>query len=112
MRVLHIAKTNCAGSLWNIHNILKRYTNVESRVITKSRVTDGIRYPQDVLLSDRVSVTELIEKADIIHFHNWIDKDSPEMAPYRSILLKKPSVLQYFFMRPVRVVPLEYTLEK
>jgi hypothetical protein len=39
--ILQIAKTNCAGSIWNLHDIINKYTPHNSRVITCSRVTNG-----------------------------------------------------------------------
>jgi len=95
LKIVHIAKTNCAGALWNLHNLINAHTSHKSRVITASRITNGRTYPQDVCLSDTEAVKELILWADIIHFHNWIDKFSPEMHLFRHLLKNKPAVLQY-----------------
>jgi hypothetical protein len=95
LRVVHIAKTNCAGSFWNLHHLLTNYTMVESRVITASTVTNGRHYPRDVLLSQRQEVANLLDHADVVHFHNWLDKQSLEMVPFADILAKKPCVLQF-----------------
>jgi hypothetical protein len=95
LRVVQIAKTNCAGAFWNLHHLLTKYTTVESRVITASTITNGRRYPKDVLLSQREEVAELLDRADVVHFHNWLDKQSPEMAPFAKIMANKPCVLQF-----------------
>jgi len=92
---VHIAKTNCAGALWNLHQLITQYTPHRSRVITRSRVTNGRRYPKDVLLHEKQQVYELIEQADVIHFHNWLDKESTLMKPYRELLQQKTAVLQF-----------------
>lgn len=95
LKVVHVARTNCAGALWNLHNLLHKYTPVHSRVITASTTTNGRVFPKDVLLSDRTSVARLLDEADLIHFHNWIDKQSPEMRPFRRAIEAKPAVLQF-----------------
>lgn len=95
LRVVHVARTNCAGALWNLHDLLGGYTSVQSRVITASTTTNGRLYPRDVLLSDRKEVARLLAEADLIHFHNWIDKQSPEMRPFRKVIRAKPAVLQF-----------------
>lgn len=95
LRVVHVATTNCAGALWNLHRILTSYSAVQSRVVTASETTSGRLFPKDVLLSERDQVAQLLEGADIVHFHNWIDAQSREMAPFRRILEGKPAVLQF-----------------
>jgi hypothetical protein len=95
INVLHIAKTNCAGAIWNLNSILNTYTNIQSRVITFANITNGIHYPQDVLFSETEKVLELIKNADIIHFHNWIDQNSIEMESYKELIKDKICLLQY-----------------
>lgn len=95
LKVVHVARTNCAGALWNLHNLLGKYTPVHSRVITASTTTNGRIYPRDVLLSDRKEVAQVLAEAELIHFHNWIDKQSPEMRPFRKVTEAKPAVLQF-----------------
>ncbi|NOG84208.1 MAG: hypothetical protein D8M57_18430 [Candidatus Scalindua sp. AMX11] len=95
LKVVHVARTNCAGALWNLHNILRKYSSIQSRVITLSSKTNGFSFPRDVLLSEGSKVAKLLKEADIIHFHNWIDKRSPEMKPFSDILHDKPAVLQF-----------------
>ncbi|MFT4908288.1 MAG: hypothetical protein ACI978_002378 [Oleispira sp.] len=95
LNIVHIGLTNCAGALWNLHRMLTKYTGHNSRVITASPITNGRRYPQDVSLHDQSKVFTLISDADVIHFHNRLDKDSPQMRPYRRLLDNKPAVLQF-----------------
>lgn len=93
--VVHVSKTNCAGSIWNLSKALNQYTGINSRVITGSNITSGLSYPKDVLLSEKIKVRQLLKQADLIHFHNNLDKDSFELQPYRNILRSKPAVLQF-----------------
>lgn len=95
LNIVHISKTNCAGSFWNLHNALNTYSSIKSRVITSSTTTNGLSYPEDVLLSDKRQVAKLIEEADLIHFHNNMDKNGAEMQPYRHLLRNKPAILQF-----------------
>lgn len=95
LNVVHVSKTNCAGAIWNLSNALNKYTGINSRVITGSCTTNGLSYPKDVLLSEKSKVRELLKQADLIHFHNNLDKDSAELRPYRNLLRLKSAVLQY-----------------
>ena len=93
--VVHVSKTNCAGAIRNLSEALNKYTEINSRVITGSSTTSGLSYPKDVLLSEKRKVCQLLKQADLIHFHNNLDKDSVELQPYRHLLSSKPAVLQY-----------------
>jgi hypothetical protein len=94
-RVVHVARTNCAGAFWNLHRLFERTGAASSRVVTASPVTNGRRYPVDVLLRDTAGVRALLEQADVVHFHNRIDGRSRELAPFRAILDAKPALLQF-----------------
>lgn len=95
INVVHIAKTNCAGAIWNLHSVLNKYSKIKSRVITVSTSTNGMSYPKDLLLSDIKNVESVLRKADLIHFHNNLDKDSPELIKYKKIIINKPALLQF-----------------
>jgi len=95
LKILHIAQTNCAGALWNLHHLLEQDSSVRSRVVTASQYTSGRCYPKDVLLSETTAVAQLIAWADVLYFHNRLDKDSPQMRVFRHLLQKKPALLQF-----------------
>ena len=93
--IVQIARTNCAGAIWRIHDAINAYTQHTCRTITASDTTNGRKYPHDIFLSHVHEVKHLLQKADVIHFHNWVDHESPEMQPYQEILAQKRKVLQY-----------------
>ncbi len=93
--IVQVARTNCAGAIWRIHDAINRYTEHTCRTITASNITNGRRFPQDILLNQVHEVKHLLVKADVIHFHNWIDHESPEMLQYRHYFQGKRMVLQY-----------------
>ncbi len=97
-RVLHISSTNCAGAIWNLHRLMNADGRLESRVATASsrtRSTSMSRtYPQDISWRDTSGFHAAIERADILHFHNFVDAQSPALAPFAKDLAKKPAVLQ------------------
>lgn len=93
--IIQIARTNCAGAIWRIHDAINRYTDHTCRTITASDMTNGRRFPHDVFLNQIHEVKHLLAKADVVHFHNWIDHEAPEMVPYKHLLLDKRKVLQY-----------------
>ena len=93
--ILQIARTNCAGAIWRLHEVINLYTEHTCRTVTATDSTNDRRYPHDVFIRQTEQVRKLIEKADVIHFHNWIDYESPDMRPFRQLLDKKMKVLQY-----------------
>lgn len=98
-RVLHIAQTNCAGAIWNLHHLMQADSRVESRVATASAFTaapgrSARRFPQDISWRDTATLRAAIERADILHFHNFIDAKSPSMARFKDVIRDKPAVLQ------------------
>lgn len=95
LNIVHLAKTNCAGAIWNLHAALNTYANMNSRVVTASDSTNGLRYPRDLLLSQTDMVWKVLREADVVHFHNNLDKQSPELRDYSDILKNKPAVLQF-----------------
>jgi hypothetical protein len=95
LRVVQVAKTNCAGAIWRLHEVLNRYTDHECRTITLHSTTNGRSFQTDVLFSQRAQVEQLLTAADVIHFHNGIDPDDSLLYPYRALLQQKRKVLQY-----------------
>lgn len=93
--ILQIARTNCAGAIWRIHHAINRYTDHTCRTITASDTTNGRKFPHDVFLNQVHELKHLLIKADVIHFHNWIDYEAPELAPYRAYFQNKRMVIQY-----------------
>jgi hypothetical protein len=93
--IVQIARTNCAGAIWRIHDAINTYTEHTCRTITASDMTNGRKYPHDIFLNQIHEVKHLLSKADVIHFHNWIDHESPEMVPFRHLFGGKRLVLQY-----------------
>ena len=93
--IVQISRTNCAGAIWRIHDAINKYTPHTCRTITTSNRTNGRKFPQDVNIYDSVSVSALLKRADVIHFHNMVDHEAPEMRPYADLLRNKKKVLQY-----------------
>lgn len=95
MNILQISRTNCAGAIWRIHEAFNAFTPHTCRTITFSNRTNGYIFPHDILLSNQQAVVNAIQNADVIHFHNWVDQHSRELAPFRHILAGKRCVIQY-----------------
>ncbi len=97
-RVLHISSTNCAGAIWNLHQLMQADPRFESRVATASPVTRGRSkprtFPHDLLWSQKAAVWAEIERADILHFHNFVDAKSPALSQFAGAMRGKRSVLQ------------------
>lgn len=95
MKILQIARTNCAGAIWRIHEAINRYSPHSCRTITFSNTTNGRKFQHDILIQNAPEVRTALMEADVIHFHNWIDHRARELAPYRPLLAGKKMVLQY-----------------
>lgn len=97
-RVLHITRTNCAGAVWKLHQLMAKDARVESRVASASPVTMGIRrprrFPQDISWRDSAVMRAAIARADILHFHNFVDAQSPCLGAFAGAMRGKPAVLQ------------------
>jgi hypothetical protein len=97
-RVLHIARTNCAGAVWKLHRLMNEDGRAESRIATASPVTAGIgrprRYPQDISWADEAAMRQGIAEADVLHFHNFVDAQHPSLSAYAAAMTAKPAVLQ------------------
>lgn len=93
--IVQVAKTHCAGAIWRLHEAINRHTRHTCRTVTPGATTSGRRYPTDLLFRQRVKVREVLARADVIHFHNFIDPDDRLMAPYRELISDKARVLQY-----------------
>ncbi len=93
--IVQIARTNCAGAIWRIHDAINKYTIHTCRTITASDVTNGRKFQHDVFLHQVHEVKHLLGKADVLHFHNWVDHESVEMLPFKHLLRDKYKILQY-----------------
>lgn len=82
MLVLHIAMSPLAGAPIRLVNALNQYTDFKSRLIVFNTKAYGTRtFPNDLDWQvDKEKCLELISKADIIHFHHFIDFDSTDNA--------------------------------
>lgn len=79
LKVVHLSITALAGGPYRLVRALRRYTDLDVRLIDLKRW--GI-YPHDVVFNEGLDqAIELAEKADIIHLHNYLDLDSKTFAP-------------------------------
>jgi len=86
-RIVHFSKTPCAGSAIRLVNCLNKYTNYDVRLVDLKKW--GI-YDSDLIMSESPDlINELVNTADIIHFHNYLHYDSNDFYPINFIDLKK-----------------------
>ncbi len=77
--VLHVSKTSLAGAPIRIVNALNKYTDYTARLINfmpSSLMDDTNVFEEDLnwqSSSDKPIIRDLIKKADIIHFHHFMD---------------------------------------
>ena len=75
MLIVHISYTPLAGSPIRIVNAINKYTTLNARLINLNPSLYGNRIFQEDLIweKDKEEALELISKADIIHFHHWME---------------------------------------
>ncbi len=95
LRIVQVAKTHCAGSIWRLREVIDRYTPHSCRTVTLGATTQGRRYPTDLLFGQTAAVRRVLARADVVHFHNFIDADDRLMRPFRRLLAGKRLFLQY-----------------
>tara|TARA_Y100000310_G_scaffold312211_1_gene359271 strand:+ start:597 stop:1496 length:900 start_codon:yes stop_codon:yes gene_type:complete len=74
MKVVHYSTTAVAGAPYQIWKCLKKYTDLDVRLIQeRNSYPDKRSFPTDILLHlNRSEATKLIKEADIIHIHNYL----------------------------------------
>lgn len=95
LKIVQIARTNCAGAIWRIHEAINRYSPHSCRTITFSNRTNNRVFQHDILIQNYSEVMKAIREADVLHFHNWIDHNAKELATLRPLMTGKKVVLQY-----------------
>lgn len=102
MRIVHFAVTPLAGAPLRIVQALNAHTQHSVRLIDLCRYgTED--FGQDVVFSEQPELAiELARNADIIHFHNYLDLDSPQFAPinFRELHKKGTRILRHFHSHP------------
>lgn len=97
LRIVHFSKTPLAGGPFRLIRLLQKYTNYDVRLVDLKRWG---KYPHDVVHAETPEETlDLAEKADIIHFHNYLDYNSQDFTPINFNLLRKKGTV---FVRQFR----------
>ena len=79
--VLHVSKTSLAGAPIRIVNALNKYTDYKARLANfmPSAIDGEIQiYEEDLnwqIESDKSIIRDLVKKADIIHFHHFMEME-------------------------------------
>ena len=100
LRIIHFSKTPCAGSTIRLVQCLNKFTDFDVRLVETNRW--GL-FDSDLIISESPDeICELVEKADIIHIHNYLHYDSKEFHPIDFGNLKKNGKI---FIRHLRSDP-------
>lgn len=75
MLVLHMSYTPLAGAPIRVVNAINKYTTFNARLVNFNPNQYGNRIFEEDLIweKDKEEALELISKADIIHFHHWME---------------------------------------
>ncbi|UZP66149.1 glycosyltransferase family 1 protein [Desulfovibrio mangrovi] len=102
MRIVHFAVTPLAGAPLRIVQAINAHTEHSARLVDLCRYgTED--FGQDVVFSETPElVMELVEQADIIHFHNYLDLDNTQFAPidFRKLQRKGKLFIRHFHSHP------------
>ena len=97
LKIVHFSKTCLAGGPFRLVRLLQKHTNYDVRLIDLERWG---RYPHDLVYTEnQEEALALAEKADIIHFHNYLDYNSQDFSPINFNLLRKSGTV---FVRQFR----------
>lgn len=102
MRIVHFAVTPLAGAPLRITQAVNAHTEHEARLVDLCRYGSE-DFGQDVVFRETPELAiELAEQADIIHFHNYLDLDSPQFSPinFRQLQRKGTRILRHFHSHP------------
>jgi len=96
IRVVHFSVTPLAGAPIRLVQTLNRLTRISARLIDLTRF--GI-YDHDVVFDESPQEAQrLVEQADILHLHNYIDLDCRQFAPidFKKLLSAGKRIVRHF----------------
>lgn len=99
MLIVHISYTPLAGSPIRIVNAINKYTTLNARLINLNPSLYGNRIFQEDLIweKDKEEALELISKADIIHFHHWMELNNNKFhIDFKKITKKNCKLIRMF----------------
>lgn len=98
MLVVHLTLTPLAGAPIRIVQALNQWTDIEARLINFNPRAYGSRtFDEDIDFSnDRIEARAIIEDADIVHCHHWINL---QYNPF-GIDLRDKCVIRHFHSEP------------
>tara|TARA_B100000945_G_scaffold92263_1_gene72029 strand:+ start:1521 stop:2705 length:1185 start_codon:yes stop_codon:yes gene_type:complete len=100
LNIVHFSRTPSAGSPIRLVQALRAHTDYNIHLIDLDRF--GI-YDHDIIFKEEVDrAIEIAKKADIIHFHHYIDINNKDFYPIDFQYLKKSGTL---FLRHYRTEP-------
>lgn len=78
MLVLHMSYTPLAGAPIRLVNTINKYTTFNARLINfNPYIYENRVFEEDLIWEkDKEEALELLSKADIIHFHHWMELDN------------------------------------
>lgn len=103
MRIAHFTLTRLAGAPIRLVHMLNRHTPVCARLIAASRYEF---YDHDLVFNDseqsREQAVALAEAADILHLHNYIDRDCNAFHPinFRALERRGKRIVRHFHSTP------------
>lgn len=100
LNIVHFSVTPMAGGPYRLVNCLRRNTVHNVRLIDIKRWNI---YPHDLVFSENMEAcVELTHKADIIHFHNYLDLSSKFFEPinFEHLAAKGTRFLRHFRSEP------------
>ncbi|MDR1475362.1 MAG: hypothetical protein LBI30_02480 [Holosporales bacterium] len=106
LRSLHFSYTPLAGSPIRIVNALNKHTDIEARLVNLNALAYKTRvFEEDLLWSEnQQEILQLLDKADVIHLHNWVDLvDNKFGIDFGKCLKKGQHVVRQFHTNPERL---------
>ena len=106
LSVLHFSYTPLAGSPIRIVNALNKHTAVKARFVNLDALAYKTRVFQEDLLwpENQSEILNLLETADVIHLHNWIDLSQNKFGiDFNKCLKKGQHLIRQFHTEPSKL---------
>ncbi len=100
MNIVHFSATLLAGAPGRLVDLLNRQDGVHARLVhleTHECFPPDLHFPES-----REEVLELVERADILHLHNYFDESSQDFAPvdFRTLRKSGKRILRQYHTHP------------
>ena len=106
-KIVHLALTPLVGSPTRIVDGLNKHSAVKARLVTINDYTTGFKFPLDLrwwIPAEKEEALSLIETADVLHLHHWLDLNCHGLEiDFAGLQRKDTQIVRQFHSNPAMV---------